>query len=501
MSENKFEPKKQGLNFAVDLLCDADGSEDKSGVDIEIVEDFINQTGLKERSELDIPGHSEPEIVRHFTRLSQKNYSIDTGFYPLGSCTMKYNPRLNEKLARLPGFADMHPNQPEESVQGALELMHELQNWLAKISGLAAVSLNPSAGAHGEYTGIKVIKQAHLKKSGNARKYVLIPESAHGTNPATAVAVGYEVINIDADTDGRTLMSDLEEKIAKYGNEIAAIMLTNPNTSGKFETHSLKISQMIHDVGAYFYCDGANFNAIMGNLKPADFGVDVMHFNLHKTFSTPHGGGGPGCGPIAVSDELKEFLPTPYAKKNSDGSFSLVHETENSIGQIKGFYGQFTLMVRALSYMLSMGRNGIKQGAKDAVLSANYILARLKDYYHVPFPGKCMHECLLTDKFQKSQNVSTLDIAKSLIEYGIHPMTVYFPLIVNGAMLIEPTETESKATIDYFIDTMIYVAKEVANGNGEKIRSYPESTEYCRFDETKAAREPILTWFMLPKDE
>lgn len=497
MTSAKFTPVNQGLNFPIELLCHTSGCSGISGVDFEDVTDFENNTGLDTRNDLNLPCHSEPEIVRHFTRLSQKNYSIDSGFYPLGSCTMKYNPRLNEKTARFPGFADIHPNQLDSSVQGALELMHELQDWLAKLSGLDAVSLNPAAGAHGEYSGLKVIKYAHLKKEGTPRKYVLIPESAHGTNPATAVALGYKIINVKTDSDGCSLISHLEEQIKEYGEEIAAIMLTNPNTAGKFEKDVVKIADLVHSVGAYFYCDGANFNAIVGNIKPGDFGVDVMHFNLHKTFSTPHGGGGPGCGPIAVQANLKQFLPTPFAKKNTDSSFSMIHHSAESIGQIKGFYGQFTLMVRALTYMMSLGQDGLKQVSYDAVLSANYILDKLKDHYHVPFTGRCMHECLLTDKTQKSKGVTTLDIAKALIEYGMHPMTMYFPLVVSGAMLIEPTETESKATIDYFINTMIYIAQKTEKGDGEKFTEYPTTTEYARLDETLAARNPILTWFQL----
>ena len=486
--------KKTGLDFETPLLYEtSSNSKSKSGVDLEDFPNFIIKTGLNERSSIGIPINSEPEVIKHFTKLSQKNYSIDTGFYPLGSCTMKHNPRLNEALARLDGFAKIHPLQDESTIQGALELMHELQNWLKELSGLDAVTLNPAAGAHGEYAGIRVIKQAHIAKENNPRKYVIIPDSAHGTNPATASSCGYKIITVKSNKDGCCSLSDIEANIKKYGKEIAAIMLTNPNTCGKFENKVNEIADLIHSVGAYFYCDGANFNAIVGNIKPADFGVDVMHFNLHKTFSTPHGGGGPGCGPIAVCKELEPYLPTPLIKKEK-GKFKLELENNNSIGQIKGFYGQFALMVRAYSYMLSMGKNGLKQASLDAVLSANYILSKLKDYYHIPYEGRCMHECLITDKFQKTKGVTTLDIAKILIDYGFHPMTVFFPLTVQGAMLIEPTETENKAVLDKFIDVMQIIAKKVENNEIEEIVNAPTATKFNRLDETLAARNPILTY-------
>ena len=398
-----------------------------------------------------------------------------------------------KKLLVLKGFSQIHPLQPTSTTQGALELMHELQNWLKELSGLSAVSLLPAAGAHGEYTGMRVIKQAHIVKEGSPRKYVLIPDSAHGTNPSTTAAIGYQIITIKTGFDGSCILQDIKDAVAKYGKEIAGIMITNPNTCGKFEKDIIEISKLIHSVGAYFYCDGANFNAIVGNIKPADFGVDVMHFNLHKTFSTPHGGGGPGCGPIAVSEELAEFLPTPLIIKK-DGKFDLERESKNSIGQIKGFYGQFTLMVRAYSYMMSLGVDGLKKVGQDAVLSANYILNKLKDHYHIPFPGRCMHECLITEKKQKAHGVTTLDIAKTLIDFGFHPMTVYFPLVVPGTMLIEPTETETKATIDHFIEAMIEIAEDVENGNTKDILNAPLMTKYDRLDETGAARNPILTY-------
>ena len=486
----QFEGK--GLNLGTELLNKTCAGSSISGVNLEEFPEFELNIGVAERKKNNIPSHSEPEIIRHFTRLSQQNYSIDTGFYPLGSCTMKYNPRINEKVARFAGFADIHPLQEESTVQGALEVIYELQKFLAEYTGLPFVSTNPAAGAHGEYTGIKLIKQAHLDKEGTARKYIIIPDSAHGTNPATAATCGYEILTIKTFSDGCCQLESIKELVDKHGKDIAGIMLTNPNTCGKFEKDVNKIADLIHSIGAYFYCDGANFNAIVGNIKPAAFGVDVMHFNLHKTFSTPHGGGGPGCGPIAVCEGLKKYLPVPYVKKEGD-NFTFIKESDSSIGQVKGFYGQFTLMVRALCYMMSYGHE-ISEVSKDAVLSANYILAKLKNHYHVPYPGICMHECLFTDKYQKEQGLTTLDVAKALIEYGFHPMTMYFPLTVSGAMLIEPTETESKATLDKFIETMIYIAKEIKSGNGEKYKTYPLSTPRRRVDETKAARNPILSW-------
>ncbi len=490
----KLRHSKTGIDFDTPLLFEtSDKTNTKVGVDLESFDNFEINTGFEARSEVNLPSHSEPEVIRHFTRLSQKNFSIDTGFYPLGSCTMKHNPRINEKVARFEGFSQIHPLQPTSTTQGALELMHELQNWLKELSGLSAVSLLPAAGAHGEYTGMRVIKQAHIVREGSPRKYVLIPDSAHGTNPSTTASIGYQIITIKTGPDGSCILKDIEDAVAKYGKEIAGIMITNPNTCGKFEKDIIEISKLIHSVGAYFYCDGANFNAIVGNIKPADFGVDVMHFNLHKTFSTPHGGGGPGCGPIAVSEELAEFLPTPLITKK-DGKFDFERESKNSIGQIKGFYGQFTLMVRAYCYMTSLGTDGLKQVGQDAVLSANYILNKLKDHYHIPYPGRCMHECLITDKKQKEHGVTTLDIAKTLIDFGFHPMTMYFPLVVPGTMLIEPTETETKATIDHFIEAMIEIAEDVENDNTKDILNAPLMTKFDRLDETGAARNPILTY-------
>ncbi len=458
-------------------------------VDLPPLTSFKNRTGTETRTSIGLPEVSEPQVVRHFVRLSQQNFSIDTNFYPLGSCTMKHNPRLNEKMARLPGF-NVHPMQPESTVQGALELMHELENYLAELTGLPGITLNPAAGAHGEMAGIMVIHKAHEVK-GRQRKIVLVPDNAHGTNPATAAMCGYEIKTIQSLPNG---LVDMEKFEAALNEDVAAFMLTNPSTVGFFDPNVKIIADKLHNVGAYFYCDGANFNAIVGKVKPSDFGVDVMHINLHKTFSTPHGGGGPGSGPIAVSKELQPYLPVPKVVKEN-GEFKLVHEDKNSIGRMKSYQGHFGMYVRALTYMLSHGADGMRKASEDAVLSANYVLASLRDKYHVPFPDfHCMHECLLTDKTQKGKGITTMDIAKTLIDHGIHPMTVYFPLVVQGAMLIEPTESEPKETLDEFISIMRRIADEVEAGRGEEYHSAPVKAPRKRLDEVKAAREPKLTW-------
>ncbi len=491
-----FTPKEiGGLNHESEILI-KQSTIGACGVDLPEIAEFNLRTGQEKRQEIGLPQVNEPTVIRHFVRLSNQNYSIDAGFYPLGSCTMKHNPRLNEKMARLAGFSDIHPLQDQSTVQGALELMYNLQNWLSTLTGLEAASLAPAAGAQGEFAGMLVIKKAHeARGEGETRKIVLIPDSAHGTNPATAAMCGFEIKVIPSDKEGLIDVLALEKLVLEHGKSIAGTMITNPNTCGKFEKNIKKIADLIHSVGGYFYCDGANYNAIVGKVKPADVGVDVMHFNLHKTFSTPHGGGGPGSGPIAVRKELAEFLPTPHVEKDGD-IFCLV-APKSSCGKVKGFNGQFGMHVRALTYMLSHGADGLQKVAEDAVLSANYILAKLKDHYHVPFEGNCMHECLLTDKIQKAQGISTLDIAKALVEYGIHPMTVFFPLVVQGAMLIEPTETETKQTIDEFINTMIFIAKEVSEGKGDRFHNYPLSTPRRRLDDVKAAKNPITTWMQV----
>lgn len=484
-------PNEKGLKLETELLINK-SHEGACGVDLVDVEDFELKTGQNARQEIGLAQVNEPQVIRHFIRLSNQNYSIDAGFYPLGSCTMKHNPRLNEKMARLPGFCDIHPYQDESTIQGALEVMYELQNWLSTLTGLGGASLAPAAGAQGELSGMLVIKKALEAKGQGHRKIVLIPDSAHGTNPATAAMCGFKIKVIPSDSKGMVDFEAFKKLVDENKDDLAGTMITNPNTCGKFEENILAISDLIHQHGAYFYCDGANYNAIVGKVKPADLGVDVMHFNLHKTFSTPHGGGGPGSGPIAVREDLVQFLPDPHVIKEGD-QFKF-HRPENSVGKVKGYHGQFGMHVRALTYMMSHGADGLQKVAEDAVLSANYVLHRLKDHYNIPFSGSCMHECLLNDKFQKQEGITTLDIAKALVEYGYHPMTVFFPTVTPGAMLIEPTETESKSMVDEFCDAMIFIADEVKKGNDEKFHSYPISTPRRRMDEVKAAKNPILTW-------
>ena len=440
-----------------------------------------------------LPGLSEPEVVRHYLRLSQQNYSIDTGLFPLGSCTMKHNPRLNEKLARLPGLGDLHPLQPVSTVQGALRLMHTLSQWLTTLTGLPAVSMSPGAGAHGELVGLMTIRAA-LEDRGDPRRRVLVPESAHGTNPATAAACGYDVEAIPADDRGRV---DLARLRAALTPDVAAIMVTNPNTCGLFENDVREMAEAAHAVGAFFYCDGANFNAIVGRVRPGDLGIDCMHINLHKTFSTPHGGGGPGSGPVVLSAALAPFAPVAFVVEEN-GSFRLVehsmHASGKPVGRVKGFHGQFGMFVRALAYMMSMGADGLRQASTDAVLNANYVLAQLKDTLSPSFAGPCMHEALFDDRFLKGTGVTTLDFAKALIDEGFHPMTVYFPLVVHGAMLVEPTETESKRTLDRFIATMKGLAERARSGDATFFHEAPRLSPRRRLDETRAARKPVLRW-------
>ncbi len=452
--------------------------------------------GVARKADVELPGLSEPEAVRHYVRLSQRNYAIDLGLFPLGSCTMKHNPRLNERVARLPGFADIHPMQPQTSIQGALELIDELAGWLKTLTGMPAVAMSPKAGAHGELCGMLAIRKA-LEVRGELaqRTRVLVPASAHGTNPATAIQCGFEVDEIKANARGRVDMAALREKLSRT-DDIAGIMLTNPNTCGLFETDIREIADLIHDAGGYFYCDGANFNAIVGRVRPGDLGVDAMHINLHKTFSTPHGGGGPGSGPTVLSEALAPYAPVPYVVKGSDGAFSLVEETESakgtSFGRMTAFHGQMGMFVRALAYILSHGADGLKQVAEDAVLNANYIQARLKHIMTPAFEGYCMHEALFSDAFT-ADGVETIDIAKALIDEGYHPMTMYFPLVVHGAMLIEPTETESLYELDRFCDALERVAVRARDGD-DSLKAAPVNAPLRRLDETKAARKPVLKW-------
>jgi glycine dehydrogenase subunit 2 len=483
----------RGLQIEEALLFEQD-RPGSTGVDLPEPPKVADRLGAAKRKRpIGLPGLSEPEVVRHFTRLSQKNYAIDTGLYPLGSCTMKHNPRLNEKMARLPGFADLHPLQPVSTVQGALELINTLAHWLKVLTGMPAVAMSPAAGAHGELCGIMAIRAAHDAK-GETRTRVLVPESAHGTNPATAAACGYTVEPIPANERGRV---DLEALKAKLGPDVAALMLTNPNTCGLFEDEILAIAEAVHAAGAYFYCDGANFNAIVGRVRPADLGIDVMHINLHKTFSTPHGGGGPGSGPVVLAESLAPFAPLPWVVHDQDG-FRLIEQAEGeaarSFGRLKGNHGQMGMFVRALAYMMSHGSDGLRQVSGDAVLNANYLLASLDGEMTAAFPGPCMHEALFDDRFLKDTGVSTLDFAKALIDEGYHPMTMYFPLVVHGAMLIEPTETESKASLDQFIAVLKALARRAKEGDAEYFRGAPYLAPRRRLDETAAARKPILRW-------
>lgn len=469
-----------------------------SGVDLPDVPDVALRLGtLTPRAEIGLPGISEPEMVRHYTRLSQKNFGIDSTFYPLGSCTMKHNPRLNEKMARLPGFSQLHPLQPVSTVQGALQLMQELGGWLLGLTGMQAVALSPAAGAHGEFCGMATIK-ATLEAKGEKRTKVLVPESAHGTNPATAAALGFTVESVPANAKGRV---DKNALLAKLNSDVAAIMLTNPNTCGLFEDEIIEIADAVHKAGAYFYGDGANYNAIVGRVRPADLGIDAMHINLHKTFSTPHGGGGPGSGPVVFSDRLAAYVPVPYVKLEQ-GAYKLVEDQTaakadgiTSFGRLKAFHGQMGMFIRALAYILSHGADGLYQASSDAVLSANYILAKLKHVMTAPFDGPCMHEALFDDRFLEGTGVTTLDIAKALLDRGYHPMTMYFPLVVHGAFLIEPTETESKPTLDGFIATLEELALAAKSGHAKDMfQAAPASTPRRRLDETRAARQPILRW-------
>jgi len=457
------------------------------GVESDVSDDL--KTFLRQKP-ANIPGLSEPETVRHFVRLSQWNHGIETGFYPLGSCTMKYNPRVNEQVARLPGLAHIHPDQPEETVQGALELLFELQNWLGAISGLPFVTLQPAAGAHGELAGLMMIRDCLDARGETKRRKVLVPDSAHGTNPASAALCGMHTVELKSGDDGRI---DLEELKAHLDDETAALMMTNPNTAGAFESDIKEICDLVHDAGGLVYGDGANLNALVGIAKPGDMGIDCLHINVHKTFATPHGGGGPGAGPVAVNATLAPFLPVPRIEKDGD-MYRLVSDDDSSIGPILGTIGQTGVLLRANAYISAFGHDHIHKIAEDAVLNANYVLNRLKDAYHVPFAGLCKHECLLTDERQNKHGVKTLDIAKRLIDLGFHPMTVYFPLIVHGAMLIEPTETESRETLDAFCDAMLDIAALCEAGETELLHEAPLKPFRRRLDETQAARKPILVW-------
>lgn len=483
----------RGLQLEEDLIFEI-GTSERSGVDLEPLAGGDYQLNGLQRSLVDLPGLSEPEAMRHFVRLSQKNHSIDANLYPLGSCTMKHNPRLNEKMARLPGLSDIHPLQPQSTVQGALALMQELSHWLTTLTAMPSVALSPKAGAHGELCGMMAIRAAiEARGELETRIRVLVPESAHGTNPATAALLGFVVDEIPAQSDGRVDLSALQ---AKLGDDVAAIMLTNPNTCGLFERDIIAIADAVHAAGGYFYCDGANFNAIVGRVRPGDLGVDAMHINLHKTFSTPHGGGGPGSGPTVLSERLADYAPLPRIEQRGETLVLLEHceQAPDSFGRMVAFHGQMGMFVRALSYMLSHGSDGLRQVAEDAVLNANYIMARLSDIMTASFEGPCMHEALFDDRFLKGTGIDTLDFAKAMIDEGYHPMTMYFPLVVHGAMLIEPTETESKQSLDHFIATLRHLVATAKAGNVERFKNAPHFAPRRRLDETQAARQPVLRY-------
>jgi len=434
------------------------------------------------------PEMSEVEIIRHFTRLSQWNYGVDAGFYPLGSCTMKYNPKVNEDVARLPGFASAHPYLPEELSQGALQMMFELERYLAEVSGMDRVTLQPAAGAQGELTGMLMIR-AYLAGQGNPRQKVLVPDTAHGTNPASSSLCGYQVVQVKSNEHGILFPENIAEKM---DGDVAAIMITNPNTLGLFEENICEIVDIVHRHGGQVYGDGANLNALMGLTRIGEMGVDVLHFNLHKTFATPHGGGGPGAGPVGVKAHLADYLPNPVVVKEGE-NYRFHYERPKSIGKVRSFYGNFAILLRAYAYILSMGAEGLKRASLVALLNANYIRARLKEFYHLPYDFPCMHECVFSDRWQNKFGITALDIAKRLMDYGFHPPTIYFPLVVHGALMIEPTESESKETLDQFIDVMIQIAKE-AESNPAVIREAPHQTKVSRLDEVLANRKPKLRW-------
>ena len=456
-------------------------------VDIDINEDMLPEN-LKRKTEPRLPEVYEVDVIRHYTNLSNKNYGVDTGFYPLGSCTMKYNPKINEDMASLEGFAAIHPYQNEDQVQGALGLMYELGQKLSEITGMAGYTLQPAAGAHGELTGLMIIKKYHEMRGDTKRRKVIVPDSAHGTNPASATSVGYDIVEIKSDKMGGVDLEALKEAL---DDETAGLMLTNPSTLGLFEKNILQISRLVHQAGGLVYYDGANMNAIMGRARPGDMGFDIVHLNLHKTCSTPHGGGGPGAGPVGVRGDLIEYLPYPAVEKKGD-SFALDCDRPNSIGKIMGFYGQFGVLARAYTYILTMGAEGLKLASETAVLNANYLQTCLKDHYRLPIDTICKHEFVLSGR-ESLSDIRTLDIAKRLLDYGVHPPTVYFPLIIDEAIMIEPTETESLETLDHFVEIMIKVKKE-GEKDPELLHNAPYNTEVRRLDEVKAARKPVVKW-------
>ena len=445
----------------------------------------------------DIPGFpelGELEVLRHFTRLSQRNFAIESQFYPLGSCTMKYNPKINEVVARFPGFAQIHPLAPPDLLQGALALLYELERALAEISGMEEVSLQPSAGAQGELTGLMLIR-ACLAERGDPRKNIIVPDTAHGTNPASSTLCGYDVVQISSNERG---VIDAAAVAQAMDDSVAAVMITNPNTLGLFETNIEAIAEVVHAKGGLVYLDGANLNALMGIAKPGHMGVDVLHMNLHKTFSTPHGGGGPGAGPVAVKGALSDYLPLPRVTRRGE-RFELEVNGPKSVGRVRSFFGNFGILVRAYAYILSLGGDGLEEASRMALLNANYIRKKLEKSYQLAYNEPCMHECIFTDRVQQRSGVTTLDIAKRLLDYGHHPPTIYFPLVVSGALMIEPTETETPETLDSFIDAMNAIAQE-AKDDPELVKNAPHSTPVRRLDEARAARKPVLRWEPHPAD-
>jgi glycine dehydrogenase subunit 2 len=439
----------------------------------------------------EIPGFpeiGELEVLRHFTRLSHLNFSIESEFYPLGSCTMKYNPKVNEVVARLPGFSLVHPLAPPELIQGALELLLQLEKMLAEISGMDAVTLQPSAGAQGELAGLMLIR-AYLKEKGDARRKIIVPDTAHGTNPASSTLCGYDVIQVSSNKQGVIEPAMVEQVM---DDSVAALMITNPNTLGVFEKNIQAIADVVHRRGGLVYLDGANLNALMGIAKPGDMGVDVLHINLHKTFSTPHGGGGPGAGPVGVKSFLRDYLPVPRIVKKG-GDFALDANQPKTIGRVRSFFGNFGILVRAYTYIISLGSDGLEDASRMALLNANYLKKKLESAFHLPSTEPCMHECVFTDRYQQKQGVSTLDIAKRLLDFGFHPPTIYFPLVVSGALMIEPTETETRETLDAFAEAMLAISREAIEA-ADFVKAAPYTTPVGRLDEARAARKPQLRW-------
>jgi len=447
------------------------------------------QSSMLRDSDNELPQLSEPQVIRHFIELSTKNHHVDKGFYPLGSCTMKFNPKLNERLAGNPGFINLHPAAPDKLCQGALELMHKLGEAFCKISGHTAITLQPAAGAQGEFAGLSMIRRYH-EHMGNPRKKVVMPDSSHGTNPASIVFSGWQPVEIKSGSDGKI---DLRALAKHIDEDLAAVMITNPNTLGIFESDIKKVAEMLHSVGAQLYMDGANMNALLGIVRPGDLGIDALHFNLHKTFSTPHGGGGPGAGPVSVAEHLAQFLPQPIVSLSDSGEYKLDWDRPNSMGMLQAFWGSFGVMVKAYAYILSLGCDGLRRVSEDAVLNSNYLLSMLRDYYELPYTETPMHEFVLSGEVVKKYGVKTLDIAKRLLDYGFHAPTIYFPLIVHEALMIEPTETESKETLEEFAEAMIAIKKE-AETDAKLLHDAPLNTPIRRLDEVKANRNPILKW-------